>query len=67
MKKVEMIELLQRQIEFLQRRLDEALATINSLTLANEKLTATVDELRKQIASLEDVLRGKGAELSKIN
>ena len=65
MKKDEMIELLQRQIEFLQRRLDEALATINSLTLANEKLTATVDELRKQIASLEDVLRGKGAELSK--
>ena len=60
-----MIELLQRQIEFLQRRLDEALATINSLTLANEKLTATVDELRKQIAALEDVLRGKGAELSK--
>ena len=26
---------------------------------------ATVDELRKQIASLEDVIKGKGAELSK--
>lgn len=65
MNKNELIELLQRHIEFLQRRLDEALATINSLTLANEKQTATIEELRKQIASLEDVIKGKGAELSK--
>lgn len=65
MKKKELIEFLQRQIEYLQRHLDEALASVSSLTLANEKLTATVDELRKQIASLEDVIKGKGAELSK--
>ena len=65
MKKKELIEFLQRQIEYLQRQLDEALASVSSLTLANEKLTATVDELRKQIASLEDVIKGKGAELSK--
>ena len=65
MKKNELIEFLQRQNEFLQGRLDEALASVNSLTLANEKLVATVDELRKQIASLEDVIKGKGAELSK--
>ena len=62
MKKNELIEFLQRQIEYLQGRLDEALASVNSLTLANEKLTATVDELRKQIASLEDVIKGKGAD-----
>ncbi len=65
MKKNELIEFLRRQNEFLQGRLDEALASVNSLTLANEKLVATVDELRKQIASLEDVIKGKGAELSK--
>ena len=65
MKKNELIEFLQRQVDFLQRKLDEALASVNSLTLSNQKLTATVDELRKQIASLEDMLRGKGAELSK--
>lgn len=65
MKKKELIEFLQRQIEYLQRQLDEALASVSSLTLANEKLTATVDELRRQIASLEDVIKGKGAELSK--
>uniref|UniRef100_UPI002590C551 hypothetical protein n=1 Tax=Phocaeicola sartorii TaxID=671267 RepID=UPI002590C551 len=65
MKKNELIEFLQRQNEFLQGRLDEALASVNSLTLANEKLVATVDELRKQIASLEDVIKGKGAELNK--
>ena len=53
MKKNELIEFLQRQNEFLQGRLDEALASVNSLTLANEKLVATVDELRRQIASLE--------------
>ena len=57
MKKNELIEFLQRQIEFLQGRLDEALTSVNSLTLANEKLVATVDELRKQIASLEDVIK----------
>lgn len=65
MNKNELIEFLQRQNEFLQGRLDEALASVNSLTLANDKLTATVDELRKQIASLEDVIKGKGAELNK--
>lgn len=65
MKKNELIEFLQRQNEFLQGRLDEALASVNSLTLANEKLVATVDELRRQIASLEDVIKGKGVELSK--
>ena len=65
MKKNELIEFLQRQIEFLQGRLDEALASVSSLTLANEKLVATVDELHRQIASLEDVIKGKGAELSK--
>ena len=65
MKKTELLEFLQRQNEFLQGRLDEALASVNSLTLANEKLVATVDELRRQIASLEDVIKGKGAELRK--
>lgn len=65
MKQKELIELLQRQVEFLQGKLDEALASVNSLTLANEKLTATVEELRRQIASLEDMLKGKGAELEK--
>ena len=65
MNKDELIEFLQRQIEYLQQRLDEALASVNSLTLSNEKLTATVDELRKQIASLEEVLKSKGVELGK--
>lgn len=72
MKKNELIEFLQRQTEHLQERLDEALTSVSSLTLANEKLqstnerlVATVDELRRQIASLEDVIKGKGAELSK--
>ena len=65
MKKNELIEFLQRQVGFLQGKLDEALASVSSLTLANEKLTATVDELRKQIASLEEVIKGKGAELNK--
>lgn len=65
MKQNELIEFLQRQIDFLQGKLDEALASVSSLTLSNQKLTATVDELRKQIASLEEMLRGKGAELDK--
>lgn len=65
MKQKELIEFLQRQNDFLQGKLDEALASVNSLTLSNQKLTATVDELRRQIASLEDMLRGKGAELNK--
>ncbi len=65
MKKNELIEFLQRQNGFLQGKLDEALASVSSLTLSNQKLSATVDELRRQIASLEDMLRGKGAELSK--
>ena len=65
MKKSELIEFLQRQNEFLQGRLDEAMASVRSLTLSNEKLTATVDELRRQIASLEDVIKGKSTELSK--
>ena len=65
MNKNELIEFLQRQVGFLQGKLDEALASVSSLTLANEKLTATVDELRKQIASLEEVIKGKGAELNK--
>lgn len=65
MKQSELTELLQRQVNFLQGKLDEALASVSSLTLANEKLTATVEELRKQIASLEEVLRGKGVELEK--
>ena len=64
MKKDELIELLQRQIDFLQGKLDVALSSVSSLTLANEKLIATVEELRKQIISLEDVVKGKGAELS---
>ena len=50
MKKNELTEFLQRQNEFLQGRLDEALASVSSLTLANEKLVATVDELHRQIA-----------------
>lgn len=65
MKKDELIELLQRQNDFLQEKLDVALSSVSSLTLANEKLIATVEELRKQIISLEDVVKGKGAELSK--
>lgn len=58
MKQKELIEFLQRQNDFLQGKLDEALASVNSLTL-------TVEELRRQIASLEDMLQGKGAELNK--
>lgn len=72
MNKNELIEFLQRQVSFLQGKLDEALASVSSLTLSNEKLqatnerlVATVEELRTQIASLEDVIKGKGAELSK--
>ena len=65
LKKNELIEFLQRQVGFLQGKLDEALASVSSLTLSNEKLTATVDELRRQIASLENVIKGNGAELSK--
>lgn len=79
MKKDELIEFLQRQVEYLQGKLDEALSAVNSLTLSNEnlqtsneklqetneKLVATVEELRKQVASLEEVLKGKGAELSR--
>lgn len=56
---------MQRQNDFLQGKLDQALDSVSSLTLSNQKLTATVEELRRQIASLEDMLRGKGAELSK--
>lgn len=72
MNKNELIEFLQRQVGFLQGKLDGALASVNSLTLSNkklqstnDKLVSTVDELRKQIASLEDAIKGKGAELSK--
>lgn len=65
MRQNELIEFLQRHNDFLQGTLNEALASVSSLTLSNEKLTATVEELRRQIASLEDMLRGKGAELSK--
>lgn len=65
MKKNELIEFLRCQNDFLQEKLDEALASVNSLTLANEKPTATVDELRRQIASLENLLRGKDAEVNK--
>ncbi len=50
MKKDELIELLQRQIDFLQGKLEEALTSVRSLT-------ATVDEQRKQIASLEKNLK----------
>lgn len=65
MKKDELIELLQRQNDFLQGKLEEALTSVRSLTCANEKLTATVEELRRQIASLEETLKGKNIELSK--
>lgn len=65
MKDSELIELLQRQVGFLQGKLDEALASVSSLSLSNRKLTATIDELRRQVASLEDMLRGKGTELAK--
>jgi len=41
------------------------LAFVSSLTLANEKLIATVEEPHVQVASLEDMLKGKGTELSK--
>ena len=65
MKKNELTEFLQRQVDFLQGRLDEAMGSVSSLTLANEKLTATVEELRMQIASLENMLKGKDTELSR--
>lgn len=65
MKKDELIELLQRQVDFLQGKLNEALSSIKSLTLINEKRTATIEELRKQIASLEDVIKGKDVEVAK--
>ena len=65
MKKNELTEFLRHQVDFLQGKLDEALASVSSLTLANERLTATVDELRRQIVSLENAIKGKGAELSR--
>ena len=65
MKKDELIELLQRQNDFLQGKLEEALTSVRSLTSSNEKLTATIEELRRQIASLEEILKGKNTELSK--
>lgn len=65
MKKDELIELLQRQNGFLQGKLEEALSSVRSLTSVNERLTATVEELRKQITSLEETLKGKDIELSK--
>lgn len=65
MKKDELIELLQRQNGFLQGKQEEVLTSVRSLTPANEKLTATVEELRRQIASLEETLKGKKTELSK--
>lgn len=49
MKKDELIELLQRQNGFLQAKLEEALLSVRSLTLANEMLTARADEQRRQI------------------
>ena len=65
MKKDELIEFLQHQTDFLQGKLEEALTSVRSLASANEKLTATVEELRRQIASLEEALKGKNIELSK--
>ena len=65
MKKDELIEPLQRQNDFLQGKLEEALTSVRSLTSSNEKLTATIEELRRQIASLEETLKGKNTELSK--
>lgn len=65
MKKDELIEFLQHQTDFLRGKLEEALTSVRSLASANEKLTATVEELRRQIASLEEALKGKNIELSK--
>lgn len=65
MKKDELIELLQRQNSFLNGKLEKALISVRSLTSANEKLTATVEELRRQTASLEETLKGKNIEFSK--
>lgn len=65
MKENELIEFLQNQANYLQGKLNNALDTVRLLTLANEKLVATVDELRMQVASLEESLRGKSAEASK--
>ena len=65
MNKDELIEFLQNQIAFLQKKLDGALATIGQLTVSNEKLTATIGELRKQISSLENAIRDKHNELGK--
>lgn len=65
MKKDELIELLQRQNDFLQGKLEESLTSVRSLIFANEKLTATVEELRRQIAFLEETLKGKNIELCK--
>ena len=45
MKKNDLTVFLQRQIEYLQGRLDEALASVNSLTLSNEKLQTTNEKL----------------------
>lgn len=56
---------MQRQNGFLQGKLEEALSSVRSLTSVNERLTATVEELRKQITSLEETLKGKDIELSK--
>lgn len=65
MNKDELIEFLTQQVDQFREKLDAALSSVSSLTSANEKLTATIDELRKQIASMEEAMRNKGAELSK--
>lgn len=65
MRQSELIEFLQRPNGYLQGKFNKALASVSSLTLSNQKITATVDELCRQIASLEDILRDKGAELNK--
>lgn len=65
MKKDELIALLQRQIDFRQGKLEEALFSVRSLASANEKPTTTVDTLCRQIASLEDTVKGNDVEPSK--
>ncbi len=65
MKMSELIQFLKQHIEHLQGKLDEAVASIRTLTETCQKYAATIEEQQKQIASLEDALRGKSAEVSK--
>lgn len=65
MKLQEQIDLLKGQVDYFKEQLTEALLSKNLLTVTIQNLQAIVEEQRKQIASLEDALKGKVVELDK--